>query len=376
MQLTTPPPPPTLGSVAAESSARVRKAVLAGCGGIARQWLKAAAALDDVEVVGLCDVRPQQMAELAAAHGLGAVSTGERLAEVIAASGADTVFDCTVPGAHHDITVAALAAGCDVLGEKPMAETMGDAQAMVRTAADAGKSYAVIQNQRYTPQIVAYRRALQNPALGGLTGLHADFFVGAHFDGFRTEMRHVLLLDMAIHSFDQARFLTGADPVAVTAIDWNPRGSWFGHGGNAVAVFEMTGGLVFSYRGSWCSEGQHTSWECAWRGTGQRGTVSWDGGDQIAGERTAGPAAGGTSLVHTTEPLHPPGPVDLEHTGHAGVMREFLDCLASGDTPQTYCSDNIKSLAMVLGAVESAETGRRVEIGAQDPRLAGSAGKR
>ena len=273
MQLTTPPPPPTLASVPAESSAPVRKAVLAGCGGIARQWLKAAAALDDVEVVGLCDVRPQQMAEIAAAHGLGAVSTGEWLAEVIGASGADTVFDCTVPGAHHDITVAALAAGCDVLGEKRMAETMGDAQAMVRTAADAGKSYAVIPNRRYTPQIVTYRRALQNPALGGLTGLHADFF-----DGLRTEMRHVLLLDMAIHSFDQARVLTGADPMAVTAIDWNPRGSWFGHGGNAVAVFEMTGGLVFSYRGSWCSEGQHTSWSAR-------------GAEQASEERCRGMAA-------------------------------------------------------------------------------------
>ena len=54
-------------------------------------------------------------------------------------------------------------------------------------------------------------------------------------------------------------------------------------------------------------------------------------------------------------------------------MREFLDCLASGDTPQTHCSDNIKSLAMVLGAVESAETGRRGQLCAQNPRLAGSA---
>jgi hypothetical protein len=33
--------------------------------------------------------------------------------------------------------------------------------------------------------------------------------------------------------------------------------------------------------------------------------------------------------------------------------------------PETYCADNIKSLAMVFGAIESSETGERVEIGTE-----------
>jgi predicted dehydrogenase len=48
--------------------------------------------------------------------------------------------------------------------------------------------------------------------------------------------------------------------------------------------------------------------------------------------------------------------------GHDGLMREFVDCLATGKTPETICSDNIKSLAMVFAAIESAETGQRVEV--------------
>jgi predicted dehydrogenase len=46
----------------------------------------------------------------------------------------------------------------------------------------------------------------------------------------------------------------------------------------------------------------------------------------------------------------------------AGSLREFLNALRTGQTPQGECHDNIKSLAMVFAAIESARTGNRVEI--------------
>jgi len=46
----------------------------------------------------------------------------------------------------------------------------------------------------------------------------------------------------------------------------------------------------------------------------------------------------------------------------AGSLEEFLGCLESGDAPMTGCHDNIKSLAMVLGALEAAESGRTVNL--------------
>ena len=48
--------------------------------------------------------------------------------------------------------------------------------------------------------------------------------------------------------------------------------------------------------------------------------------------------------------------------GHAGVIREFVDCVRTGSEPETTCGDNIKSLAMVFGAIESADTGEKVSI--------------
>ena len=40
-------------------------------------------------------------------------------------------------------------------------------------------------------------------------------------------MESPLILDMAIHTFDQARFITGADPVSVYCHEFNPPGSWY-----------------------------------------------------------------------------------------------------------------------------------------------------
>lgn len=48
--------------------------------------------------------------------------------------------------------------------------------------------------------------------------------------------------------------------------------------------------------------------------------------------------------------------------GHPGLIREFVDCVKRGRKPETICTDNIKSLAMVFAAIDSAEKDRRVPV--------------
>lgn len=332
--------------------------VLAGCGGISNAWLTPLSGFADAKVVGLVDLNPDAAEAQRKRHALDHAETGADLAEMLKRLKPDAVFDCTVPAAHRAVTVTALEHGCHVLGEKPMAESMRDARAMVDAAERAGKLYAVIQNRRYADPILRFREFLNRGAIGPPHTLHADFFLGPHFGGFREEMRHVLLLDMAIHTFDQARFLSGADPVSVIAHDWNPAGSWYAHGASAVALFEMTGGLVFTYRGSWCAQGLQTSWESDWRVIGAGGTATWDGAD---GYRTEVVDAE-EGLIHPTREIEMPELPPRGHSAHAALIREFLDALRDGSTPQTVCTDNIKSLAMVHAAIQSADQGRRVDI--------------
>ena len=341
------------------SEERVIRAVLAGCGGMSAAWLRSAATIEGVEVVGLVDLNEEAARKRAAEYGLDTAHVGTELAPVLDEVGPDVVFDCTIPEAHVQVTVEALRRGCHVLGEKPLADSMEHARESVAAAREAGKIYAVIQNRRYDPRVRRLRHFLESGALGPLTTLNSDFFIGAHFGGFRDRMEHVLLLDMAIHTFDAARYITGADPVSVYCKEWNPRGSWFDHDASAVAVFQMTDCIVYTYRGSWCSEGMNTSWESDWRIIGENGSVTWDGGEgfraQVVTERS-----GFRSTLEDTEV--PPFDAGEKVGGHAGLMREFIHCVRTGGTPETVCTDNIKSLAMVFGAIESAKAGREVEV--------------
>jgi predicted dehydrogenase len=334
------------------------RAVLAGCGGISQAWLKGAQELPDLQIVGMVDLVEENARKRAEQFSLTAVETGRDLALMLDRQQPDLVFDCTIPEAHVDVTLEALRHGCHVLGEKPLADSMENARRMVAAAQAAGTLYAVMQNRRFASEIRAVRAFLQAGTIGRLTTINSDFYLAPHFGGFRDQMQHVLLLDMAIHTFDQARFLSDADPVAVYCKEWNPDGSWYAHGASAVVVFEMSGGMVCTYRGSWCAEGLPTTWESEWRIIGQQGTLRWDGASAIQAE-TARPNG---EFFSERQAANVDSYTGAHVGGHAGLLRDFIDCVQTGRTPNTICTDNIKSLAMVFGAIQSAETGQRVEI--------------
>ena len=335
------------------------RALLAGCGGMSREWLKFLQQVEGVEVVALVDVIEENTKTRASEFGLEGVYTGKDVGKALEAVKPDIVFDVTVPEAHVEVTLAALEHGCHILGEKPMADSMENARKMIAAAQKAGKTYAVIQNRRFDARIRRLRRFIETGVAGDITTVNSDFYIGAHFGGFRDRMKHVLVLDMAIHTFDAARFLMQADPVAVYCNDWNPKGSWYDHDASCLAFFEMTGGVVYTYRGSWCCEGLNTTWEADWRIQCSKGCLTWDGADGYKGQRVIKVEGFSSDL----EDLNVPGDAIADKEGgHVGQIRDFVECIQTGKTPETICTDNIKSLAMVFGAIESSETGKRVEI--------------
>jgi predicted dehydrogenase len=332
------------------------RALIVGAGGMGRAWGKNLRDCDQVTIGGWVDIRPDAAAQAASELGLGDIATGDDLARALAEVRPDFVVDVTIPEAHHDVTLAALAAGVPVLGEKPMAISMEQAHAMVAASERAGLLYMVSQSRRYQAQLQALRRLIAEQ-IGALGILNSDFYIGAHFGGFRDAMPSPLVLDMAIHTFDAARYLSAADPVAVYCEEFNPPWSWYQGNACATAIFEMSGGLRYTYRGSWCSEGQHTSWEAEWRAVGPNGSAIWDG----HGTPTAELVAETGEFMSKTESRSADVAADMP-LGIAGSLRDFLNALKTGATPMGECHDNIKSLAMVFGAIESAATGRRVAI--------------
>lgn len=333
------------------------RAVLAGCGGMAKGWIDIANSRADLEIVGLVDINPAAAEACAERHNMPTSIVYDTLEPALASAKPDVVLDITVPSAHYEVVLTALRAGCHVLGEKPLADSMEHAREMVSAAKSAGKLYAVMQNRRYLPYIRDFRKALCDGLIGEISTVNADFYIGAHFGGFRDVMDSPLVLDMAIHTFDQARFISGEDPIAVYCREYNPKGSWYKGNASAVCVFEMTNGVVFTYRGSWCAEGLNTTWESDWRVQGSKGGAKWDGGENCVVEVVSN--AEGFIRKHDRIEIQP---TNLPHVGHAGCIDAMMTALHEGREPETVCTDNIKSLAMVFGAIESAKKRERVEI--------------
>ncbi|QDY70759.1 Gfo/Idh/MocA family protein [Qingshengfaniella alkalisoli] len=341
----------------------MQRAVLAGCGAMAEGWIKAIQGSvelsESVKIVGLVDLDLDRAKTVADGHGLAGAIIGSDLSDVIGQTDATVVFDVVVPAARFDVAGQALAAGCHVLSEKPMATSMDDARALIDTAARAGRLHSIVQNRRYIPGVRRLRRLVQDGTIGDLTSVHCDFFIGAHFGGFREDMDHVLLLDMAIHTFDAGRFILGGQPQNVYCVEQNPKGSWYRDGAAANAIFGFDEGRVLTYRGSWCAEGANTSWESSWRLVGTKGTALWDGHDMFS----VGVVTGENGFLREIAQVDMPDAPDASKTsGHASVIADFLKAVETGQAPETISTDNIYSLAMVLGAIESAETGQRVDI--------------
>ena len=327
------------------------RVVLVGAGNMGRAWMRMIADTPTVRLVGLVDLALDLARDAAAGHGLDIV-VGDSLASVVAASEAQAVINVTVPSAHHAVNTEALFLGLPVLCEKPIAPSVAETLSLMAAEEVSGQLLMTSQSRRYYPQLARLKEAVSR--LGAVGVVTTQFFKAPHFGGFRDEMDHPLLVDMAIHAFDAARYLLDADPVRVDCRSFNPEWSWYRGDASAAAIFEFEGGTRYTYTGSWCSPGLETSWNGDWRVSCAGGSVTWDGvGDPVVGT-AAGPDGARTSTAR--------GPGSRPEI--AGALDEFVSALRTGATPSGDVHSNVHSLAMVEGAVLSAATGRTVEVSA------------
>jgi predicted dehydrogenase len=327
--------------------ARPLRVVTVGAGAMGRRWIKNVHENPDVELVGVADAFDGVAESSLAALGIEGVATGLDGVDLALELGADALVNVTIPAAHLPVTARALRSGLPVIGEKPAAATVAEALRLVATAEQTGELFVVSQSRRYNPNVFALRHTVAGLGSPGFASV--SFFKAPHFGGFREEMDHPLLLDMAIHPFDSIRYVLGSDPVSVTSDEFNPPWSWYAGDAAVSATFVMDDGARFAYSASWCAPGLETSWNGEWRVSASDGSAYWDGETEPRVEAVEG-----------TAPLDaPPSP---RGESIAGSLADFVIALRTGTVPLGEVHENIMSLLMVEAAVRAAETDTRVFI--------------
>ncbi|MBY8878704.1 Gfo/Idh/MocA family oxidoreductase [Streptomyces sp. PLK6-54] len=108
---------------------------MAGTGRISGQYLDTLARTPGLRLTAVTDLDPERAARAVAGTGAAVAGT---VAALVARDDVDAVLNLTVPAAHAEVALAAIAAGKHVYGEKPLAATREEAAAVLAAAAAAG----------------------------------------------------------------------------------------------------------------------------------------------------------------------------------------------------------------------------------------------
>jgi predicted dehydrogenase len=172
-----------------------------------RVWSEA---IDEVELVAVADPDPDALRRTLRDRSVRGYADAAAMFEK---EQLDLVSVVAPTSLHLDATLMALAAGANVLVEKPIAATRAEAEEMMQAATAAGRMLTVGHIERFNPAVRELRRRLAAGELGRVFEINAT-----RLGPFPARIRDVgVVLDLAPHDIDVMRYLLSSDPVRVYA---------------------------------------------------------------------------------------------------------------------------------------------------------------
>jgi len=326
----------------------MRRIIQVGVGGMGRVWTDRVAESDQWEAAAYVDTNKQNLVAAAERHGMPKRRCFLSLEEALRHIEADALLDVTPQQFRKGICCAAFERGLHVLSEKPLADTLRNAQIIVARAARCGRTYMVAQNYRYQAVVQTVKRFVETGRLGDVGYVGIAFHKGPKFGGFREKMAYPLVLDMSIHHFDMVRCIFNCDIASVQATSVNAPWNWNKGEATVMAQLELSRGIQVNYFGSWVATGVETSWNADWRIEGSKGVLVWRD-DTL---RFSNKPSGLKKIPLVKWPV----------AHQAYLLRAFSTGLDTGVEPETSGNRNLNSLATTYAVVRAAGEGRRVMV--------------
>ncbi len=358
-------------------SAPLRVGVV-GVGWAGQQHIKAYAALDGVELIGIAGLEEAERKALAAEHGVD--HDVARWQDLLALDGLEAVSVAVPTFLHAPIAIAALERGLHVLSEKPIALDGAEAGAMVDAARAAGRVLDVAFNHRRRGDIQRLKAAIDEGRLGQTyyakawwlrrTGIPTigSWFTQSDLAGGGP------LVDIGVHVLDYALFLLGNPAVrSVSASTYDLLGrDGFGSspennnksGGDGDAKFDvedlatvfmrLEGGGTLLVEASWAAHrADGDQFGVTLYGTEGGAELIVDDYAPVGSLKLFGDDAG----TATAQRLRPG-----IGGAHPAVVAEFVETIRSGDWTGHDGSAAAQLARIVDAAYESAATHREINL--------------
>lgn len=328
--------------------------LLVGLGNRGGMWANILAAHASASIAGAVDIDPARRAAFAAEHP--GIALHPDLSAGLKSAKADAILLVTPPDGHLAQTREIASAGLPLLAEKPLAADLGEAAAIVQLMEQAQLPLSVGLNFRYLSVTQAIRdlvarEALGRPGFGQMSYQRNRDGKRPGLNRYPLTMRHPMMLEQSIHHLDLIRFAYGREPEQVACRTFNPAWSMYAHDANVSCLIGFEGGLEVNYQGTWTGGWNELKFE--WR-------TDCDGGVIIQRELFADLATarmGDAAL--TPVPL---APCTAFVDDSRALLEAFIAAVSAGTAPPCDGRDHLRSLALCFAAIESAETGRTVQL--------------
>lgn len=326
------------------------KIAMIGCGGVSRMHFQAYLAhRDRVTIAAACDPVPALLDEVQAAYGVS--HTFGSLDALLAEADFEVSVVCTPTPVRREVVEQLASAGKHVFVEKPFADTLAEARAMVRSCDAAGVKLAVNQNFRYHYPFDVARDLIADGEIGDVVNVIHQHLHVRHDRGWRTTTERHAFSVMGVHWFDGLRWML-RDEATTVACEQRSSGAIAVAGETDItALVTFTGGAMATVM---------ESFSCPIRRAetivvGEKGSLLL--------------TANGVTRFDVAEPNAPQREWEAPFPGERKPEATFLNldilgtAIEEGTEPVNSGQDNLKTIELLDAAYRAAESHAPVAVG-------------
>lgn len=266
----------------------------------------------------------------------------------------DIVYVCLPNSMHAEYTIRAAKAGKHVMCEKPMAVSVAECEAMIAACKRANRKLMIGYRCHFEPFNLEAMRLARAGAAGKIRYVRTEHgFVQRSPEAWR--LKRALagggsLMDMGVYSLQAARYMTGEEPIAVTAREsTDRRDPRFTEVEDMIEwTLEFPSGAIAGCQSMYSANQNHILL------MGDTGRIELEPATRYDGNRMWTGKDG-----REREITPPPGPAK---TQFAGQLDHLAQCIRSGKEPIVSGEEGLRDMRIVEAIYRSAREGRTIRL--------------
>ena len=303
-----------------------------GVGAMGKHHVRIYHGMRDVELVGIADANEKTANEIAAEYDTEAFTDCERLLK----NDLDAVSIAVPTSLHKELACKAVNYGVHMLIEKPIADSLHNADAIIKTARRENLKLMIGHIERFNPAILKLKELISAGELGEILSISCR-----RVGPYAPRIRDVgIITDLAVHDIDTISYLYGKRAMQVYSI-----------AGNSFHVKEDYASILLQYDAK-RSGTVETNWLTPYKmrtltATGTGGVASAD------------------YLEQSLELWKEDGRINVEIEKDEPLkieLAEFVDVIGNGKVPSPSGEEGKYVLSVAIAAIESYKNGNNVRL--------------